>query len=188
MTILQVRSDDSRRSHSVHQLTLAALGLQSALTSRRSISADMALVMRAAPQDNLVNMMAKSVPLTAATNGVASLHDLQVLSPSLSLFLPLPCLNLLPQCAFDTVATEGRRLSFVPRQGGVVAEAIGSFLAAIPEFTVSVAKPSSMCPANALPLRWSASPLVMVARGRAVLHCSVRCTLRRREILLMCCC
>ncbi len=87
MTILQVRSDDSRRSHAVHQLTLAALGLQSALTSRRSISADIALVMRAAPDDNLVNMMAKSVPPAAASNGVASLHDLQVLSLSLSLSL-----------------------------------------------------------------------------------------------------
>ena len=53
------------------------------------------------------------------------------------------------------MATEGRRLSFVPRQGGVVAEASGSFLAAIPEFTVSVANLPSTCPANALPLRCS---------------------------------
>lgn len=178
MTILQVRSDDSRRSHSVHQLTLAALGLQSALNSRRSISADMALVMRAAPHDNLVNMMAKSVPLTAASNGVASLHDLQVLSLflsfrpylalSFSLLSTLPCLNLLPQCAFDAVATEGRRLSFVPRQGGVVAEAIGSFLAAIPEFTVSVAKSPSTCPGNALPLRCSRIAACQCGRMRGL--------------------
>jgi hypothetical protein len=75
--VLQVRSDDSRRSHSVHQLTLAALGLQAALQSRRSISSELAMVMRAAPDDVVVNMMARSIPLSAASSGVASLHDLQ---------------------------------------------------------------------------------------------------------------
>ena len=82
---MQVRSHDSRRSHSVHQLTLAALGLQAALHSRRSIAADVALVMRAAPEDNIVNMMAKSIPLAAASKGVASLHDLQARADAASL-------------------------------------------------------------------------------------------------------
>ena len=75
-------------------MTLAALGLQSALHSRRSISNDVALVMRAAPDDHLVNMMAKSIPIAAASKGVASLHDLQVIAPatqppSLSVLLSL---------------------------------------------------------------------------------------------------
>ncbi len=49
------------------------------------------------------------------------------------------------QCAFDAVAAEGRRLSFVPRQGGVVAEAIGSFLSLIPEFTVNMLSLAIKC-------------------------------------------
>lgn len=93
MTSLQVRSNDSRRSHFVHQMTLAALGLQSALHSRRGISGDVALVMRAAPDDNLVNMMAKSIPIAAANKGVASLHDLQVIAPATQ---PLPFLHHSP--------------------------------------------------------------------------------------------
>ncbi len=62
----------------MHQLTLAALGLQAALQSRRGISGELAMVMRAAPDDIVVNMMARSIPSAAASNGVASLHDLQV--------------------------------------------------------------------------------------------------------------
>ena len=132
----QVRSDDSRRSNSVHQLTLAALGLQAALHARRGIGADVALVMRAAQDDHLVNMITRTIPPAAISRGVASLHDLQV-CVLLCMYTrpPLPCLA--PQCAFDAVAAEGRRVSFVPRQGGVLAEAVGSFLALIPEFTVN---------------------------------------------------
>ena len=74
----QVRSDDSRRSNSVHQLTLAALGLQAALHARRGIGADVALVMRAAQDDHLVNMITRTIPPAAISRGVASLHDLQV--------------------------------------------------------------------------------------------------------------
>lgn len=119
----------------MHQLTLAALGLQAALHARRGIGADVALVMRAARDDHLVNMITRTIPPAAVSQGVASLHDLQVRVS--------PCVHArplshrpVPQCAFDAVAAEGRRVSFVPRQGGVLAEAVGSFLALIPEFTV----------------------------------------------------
>jgi hypothetical protein len=82
---MQVRSNDSRLSHSVHQLTLAALGLQGALHTRRGIGPDVALVMRAAPEDHIVNMMAKTIPPAVAKQGVSSLHDLQVNCSPLSM-------------------------------------------------------------------------------------------------------
>jgi len=93
-------------SHQVHRITSAALSLATSLEQSESLSAEIELLKKAAPDDPLIGSVIETLPARALDSGIPTLMHLQD--------------------RFVRVSSAGRRAALVPPESGVWGQAVAT--------------------------------------------------------------